>query len=168
MKQAHEFGLASSGQNLIALSAGINEIMAAGPDVCEGMLASMPFYWDLDAGSRDFAAKFRTLRNGIYPNWQQSDGYSSTLHYLKAVKEAGSTDGLKVAEVMHKMPVSDLIIKNAAIRADGQVMRPTYLFRVKLESVKGRADILTLVDTISPEDSWRPASESACEALRRA
>ena len=80
VKQAHEFGLAASGQNLIALAAGINEIMAAGPDVCEGMLASMPFYWDLDAGSRDFAAKFRALRNGIYPNWQQSDGYSSTLH----------------------------------------------------------------------------------------
>ena len=51
---------------------------------------------------------------------------------------------------------------------DGQVMRPTYLFRVKPETVKGRADIFTLVDTISPEESWRPASESACEALRRA
>jgi branched-chain amino acid transport system substrate-binding protein len=168
VKQAHEFGLAASGQSLIALSAGINEIMAVGGDQCQGMLASMPFYWDLDAGSREFAAKFRALRNGIYPNWQQSDGYSSTLHYLKAVKAAGTTDGLAVADMMHKLPVDDLIMKNTAIRADGQVMRPTYLFRVKPETARGRADIFTLVDTISPADSWRPAADSACPALRRA
>jgi branched-chain amino acid transport system substrate-binding protein len=168
VKQSHEFGLSAAGQSLIALSAGINEIMAVGAEQCQGMLASMPFYWDLDAGSREFASRFRAARNGIYPNWQQSDVYSGTVHYLKAVQAAGTTDGLKVAEAMHKMPVDDLIMKNIAIRGDGQVMRPTYLFRVKPESARGRADIFDLVDTIAAEDSWRPASESACSLLRRA
>jgi branched-chain amino acid transport system substrate-binding protein len=167
VKQAHEFGLARQGQSLVALAAGINEIQAVGADVCQGMLASMPFFWELDAGSRAFDAKFRPLHDGIYPNWQQSDGYSSVLHYLKAVQSAGTLDGTAVAEAMHKTPVNDLIIKDASIRADGQVMRPIYLVRVKPESARGRGDIFDLVSTIPPAEGWRSAAESACPLLRR-
>ncbi len=168
VKQAHEFGLGAKGQSLVALAAGINEIQAVGADVCQGMLASMPFYWDLDAGSRAFDAKFRPMHEGIYPNWQQSDGYSSVLHYLKAVQAAGTADGAAVAEVMHKTPVDDLLLKSAQIRTDGQVMRPLYLLRVKPESTRGKGDIFDLVSTISPEDGWRPTAESACPLLRKA
>jgi branched-chain amino acid transport system substrate-binding protein len=168
VKQAHEFGLAANGQSLVALATGINEIQAVGADVCQGMLASMPFYWDQDAGSREFDAKFRPMHEGIYPNWQQSDGYSSVLHYLKAVQSAGTVDGTAVAEAMHKTPVNDLIIKEASIRADGQVMRPIYLLRVKPESARGRADIFDLVSTIRPGDGWRPTADSACSLLRKA
>lgn len=167
VKQAHEFGMTRAGQSLVTLTAGINEIMAVGADTCKGMLASMPFYWDLDEGTRAFDAKFRPLHGGVYPNWQQSDGYNGALHYLKAVKAAGTSDGPKVAEVMHATPVDDMIIKGAPVRADGQVLRPTYLMRVKPESAPRRADILELVSTISPAESWRPAAESACPALRR-
>jgi branched-chain amino acid transport system substrate-binding protein len=168
VKQASEFGIMQHGQSLISLTAGINEIMGAGPKICEGMLASMPFYWDLDAGTRAFNAKFRPMHNGGYPNWQQADGYDGALHYLKAIKATGTTDGAKVAAAMHATPVDDMIIKGAQIRADGQVMRPTYLMRVKPETAPGRADILELVSTIAPEDSWRPANESACPLLNRA
>lgn len=167
VKQAHEFGMAGGSQSLVSLTAGINEIMAAGPENCIGMLASMPFYWNLDDGTRAFDAKFRPLHDGIYPNWQQADGYDGALHYLKAVKSTGTTDGARVAEAMRATPVDDLIIRNATIRADGQVMRPTYLMRVKAESRKGLADILQHVATIPPADSWRPADQSACPALKR-
>ena len=168
VKQAHEFGMAGGKQSLVSLTAGINEIMAAGPENCIGMLASMPFYWDLDEGTRAFNAKFRPLHDGVYPNWQQADGYNGALHYLKAVKSAGTTDGARVADAMRATPVDDLIIKGAPIRADGQVLRPTYLMRVKTESRKGLADILEHVATLSPADSWRPADQSACPALKRA
>jgi branched-chain amino acid transport system substrate-binding protein len=60
-----------------------------------------------------------------------------------------------------------LIIKDAAIRADGQVMRPIYLVRVKPESTRGRGDIFDLVSTIPPADGWRSAADSACPLLRK-
>ena len=97
----------------------------------------------------------------------QSDGYSGALHYFKAVAAAGSEDGAKVAEAMRAIPVNDLLIKDAPIRADGQVMRPTYLMKVKTESAPDRADIFSYVSTLSAEQSWRPAAESACPALRK-
>ncbi len=168
LKQANEFGLMKSGANIVTMTGGINEIMAVGANLCEGMIASMPFYWDLDDGSRAFDARFRPLHGGRYPNWQQSDGYSGALHYFKAVAAAGTDDGGKVASQMRAMKVKDMLIDNAPIREDGQVMRPTYLMKVKPESKPGRADIFTLVSTLSAQDSWRPANESECPALRRA
>jgi branched-chain amino acid transport system substrate-binding protein len=71
-----------------------------------------------------------------------------------------------VAAQMKATKVKDLLIDNAPIRADGQVMRPTYLMKVKPETAPGRADIFTLVATLSAEDSWRPANESECKLLR--
>jgi branched-chain amino acid transport system substrate-binding protein len=168
LKQAHEFGLAQSGVRLVTLTGGINEIMAVGANLCAGMIASMPFYWDLDEGSRAFDAKFRPLHGGRYPNWQQSDGYSGALHYFKAVAAAGTDDGAKVAAQMRAMKVKDMLVDNAPIREDGQVMRPTYLMKVKPESKPGKADIFTLLSTLSAQESWRPANESECPALRRA
>ncbi|MBN8873386.1 MAG: ABC transporter substrate-binding protein [Rhodospirillales bacterium] len=167
VKQLHEFGIAQGGQNLVTLTGGINEIQAVGAQYCLGMMLSTPFYWDLDDGSRAFSAKFRPYHNGRFPNWQQSDGYSGALHYIKAVAAAGTDDGAKVAETMRAMPVNDLLIKDATIRADGQVMRPTYLMKVKPETAPERADIFAYVSTLSAEQSWRPAAESACPALRK-
>jgi branched-chain amino acid transport system substrate-binding protein len=68
---------------------------------------------------------------------------------------------------MRAIPVNDLLIKDAPIRADGQVMRPTYLMKVKTESAPDRADIFSYVSTLSAEQSWRPAAESACPSLRK-
>lgn len=167
-KQAHEFGITQGGQRLVTLTGGINEIQAVGGDLCAGMIASTPFYWDLDEGSRAFSAKFRALHGGRFPNWQQANGYSSVMHWAKAVAATGTEDGAKVAPAMRATPVKDALIDGAAIRADGQVMRPTYLVKVKPETAKGRADIFSHVATLSAEQSWRPAAESACPALKPA
>jgi branched-chain amino acid transport system substrate-binding protein len=67
---------------------------------------------------------------------------------------------------MRSILVNDLLIKDAPIRADGQVMRPD-LMKVKTESAPGKADIFAYVSTLSAEQSWRPAAESACPALRK-
>ena len=167
VKQLHEFGITQGGQSLVTLTGGINEIEAVGAQYCEGMMLSTPFYWDLDDCARTFSAKFRAYHKGHFPNWQQSDGYSGALHYFKAVAAAGTSDGAKVADAMRSIPVNDLLIKDAPIRADGQVMRPTYLMKVKTESAPGKADIFAYVSTLSAEQSWRPAAESACPALHK-
>ncbi|HVZ07064.1 ABC transporter substrate-binding protein [Rhodopila sp.] len=167
VKQSHEFGMNRKGQTLVALSAGFNEVMAAGLEAAEGMMLSTPWYWDMNDASRAFAKRFIARHKGVAPNWQQACGYSALNHYLHAVRQAASTDGAAVAGAMRAAKVHDFTVENATIRADGQVMRPTYLAQVKAPAQsRDSNDLFRILSTLSPEESWRPAGESACPLLR--
>ena len=167
VKQAHEFGIERSGQTLIALASGFNEVAAAGLESAQGMMLSTPFYWDFNDATRAYAKRFMAEHKGVAPNWQQACGYSAMNHYLKAVQAAGTTDGAAVAKAMRAAKVQDFTVEDATIRADGQVMRPSYLAQVKKpKESRDRNDVFRIVSTISPENTWRPAAESACPLLR--
>ena len=169
LKQAKEFGIGHNGQTMVSLASGFNEVAAAGLNNAQGMLLATPFYWDMDDDTRSFAKPFIAAHKGVAPNWQQSDGYSGTLHFLKAIKEANTSDGATVGRTMRAMKVNDPMMKDVSIRADGQVMRPIYMARVKApEESKNPNDIFKITGTIAPEDAWRPAAESECKLLRPA
>ena len=59
--------------------------------------------------------------------------YGATLHYLKAVAAAGTTDATKVVAKMKELPIDDFYTKGT-VREDGRVMRPYYLLQVKKPS----------------------------------
>ncbi|HET6182384.1 MAG TPA: ABC transporter substrate-binding protein [Acetobacteraceae bacterium] len=169
VKQAHEFGVDKSGQTLVSLASGFNEVVAAGLESAQGMMLATPFYWNMNDATRAFAGRFMSGHNGVPPNWQQACGYSAALHYLKAVQAAGKTDGASVAKAMRGMKVQDFTVEGAAIRQDGQVMRPSYLARVKAPGAShDKNDAFEVVRLIAPEETWRPANESACPLLRQA
>lgn len=93
--------------------------------------------------------------------------YGSVLHYLKAVKEAGTDDPDKVAAAMRAMPINDAFTKNATIRADGRVLRDMYLARVKKPAdSKAPWDYFEIVRKIAPEETVWPLSESGCAAAK--
>ena len=167
VKQAHEFGLSRGGQTLVSLATGFNEVLAAGLTVASGMLLATTFYWDRTDATRGFALRFMQRHRGAAPNSHQAAGYTATLHFLKAVQAAGTTEGPAVAEAMRRLRVGDFDVPDAAIRVDGQVMRPMHLARVKApEASRNRNDIFEILETIPGEMAWRPAAESACPMLR--
>jgi branched-chain amino acid transport system substrate-binding protein len=169
VKQAHEFGLSRGRQTLVSLATGFNEVQAAGLNVASGMLLATPFYWDRTEATRRFARRFMQRHRGVAPNSHQAAGYTGTLHYLKAVQAAGTIEGPVVAEAMRGMRVSDFDVEDAPIRADGQVMRPMHLARVRSpDTSRDRNDIFEILETIPGENAWRPAAESACPLLRPA
>lgn len=167
VKQAHEFGIDKTGQTLVALNSGFNEVMSAGLDSAQGMMLTTPFYWDQNDGTRAFAKRFLAAHKGVAPNWQQACGYSALNHYLKSVRAAGTVDGPDVVKAIRATRVQDFTVESATIRADGQVMRPAYLAQVKTpKESKDRNDLFHIRNAITPEETWRPAAESACPLLR--
>ncbi len=170
VKQAHEFGLARGGgrQTLVSLATGFNEVQAAGLAVASGMLLPTSFYWDRSEATRAFARRFvRRHRGGLAPNSHQAAGYTAALHFLKAARAAGTAEGPAVAEAMRRLRVAEFDAPEVPIRADGQVMRPMYLARVKApEASRDRNDVFEILETIPGETAWRPAAESACPLLR--
>ncbi len=118
LKQAAEFGLAQTGQRLAGLLVYINNVHALGLQATQGMLLTSAFYWDRTDASRAWAERFFKKLNKM-PNMSQAGVYSSTLHYLNAVKTAGTTDAAAVMKVMRETPINDFFAQNGHIRPDG-------------------------------------------------
>jgi branched-chain amino acid transport system substrate-binding protein len=166
IKQAQEFGLTKS-QLLVPLGLMISQTHGIGLKDLQNVRLTTPFYWDMTPESRAFAKRFADATNGQLLNEGKSATYSAIAHYLKAVAAAGSDDGDAVMRQMKNTPVNDFEMKNVSIRADGQVMRPLYVARIKTPAEsKYTYDYYEITGTIAPEDAWRPASESACDLLK--
>ena len=77
-------------------------------------------YWDQNDQSRAFATRFSAERKAM-PTKNQAAVYASVLHYLKAVKQAGTDEAVAAGKAMRAMPVA-FHGKPASVRADGRVL----------------------------------------------
>ncbi len=167
LKQAHEFGIGQSSQKLASFVLTLPDVAALGLDVTQGVTVSEAFYWNLDARTRAFGQRFHTLYSPGMPSTIQAGVYSVTLHYLKAVAAAGTTETAAVMAKMHELPIDDATIRNGTLRPDGRMVHDTYLFQVKAPSEsKEPFDFYTLKATIPAQQAFRPLSESVCPALK--
>ena len=134
VKQAAEFGIArpGTGQRLAALLCLVTNVRAIGLQDAQGLLVTEPFYWDLDGGTRAFAAAFAPQNRGIPPTMVHAGVYSATLHLLRAVAAgADPADGAATIAAMTRMPADDPLFGRSSPRPDGGVSHPMHLFQVK-------------------------------------
>ncbi|MEN5081487.1 ABC transporter substrate-binding protein [Bosea sp. TWI1241] len=166
IKQAGEFGLVEQGQSLAALIFFLQDVHSLGLAATQGTYLTTASYWDTDDAARAWSKQFLE-RAGMMPSMLQAGTYGAVLHYLKAVRAAGTDDPDKVAAAMKAMPIEDAFTKRASIRADGRVLREMYLARVKKPAdSKGPWDYFEIVRTIPPEDTVWPLSETRCAAAK--
>lgn len=165
IKQAAEFGIQKN-QTLVAMAIFISDIHSLGLQVAKDLYLSESFYWDLNDQTREWSTRFYDRMKRM-PTTAQASVYGATLHYLKAVREAGTDDPKKVAEQMRKMPVNDFWSNNVMLRADGRAVRPTHLFRVKTPAQSKKPwDYYTYISTVPAEAAVRPLSESECPLVK--
>src|ERR1700686_446838 len=120
IKQAAEFGVMKGGQKLSPLLAFVTDIDSVGLETAQGLLLAEAFYWDLNDDTRAFSKRFMARTNRV-PTSAQAGVYSSVMHYLQAVKAAGTTDSAAVMKVMKETPINDVFAKNARIPEDGSL-----------------------------------------------
>lgn len=165
IKQAGEFGIAEQGQSLAALIFFLQDVHSLGLKATQGTYLTTASYWDLDDASRAWSKQFMQ-RAGMMPSMLHAGVYGAVLHYLKAVREAGTDDPDKVAAAMRAMPINDAFTRDAHIRADGRVLREMYLARVKKPAdSKGPWDYFEIVRKIAPEETVWPLSASKCQLV---
>lgn len=167
IKQAGEFGITQAGQSLAAMILMINDVHSIGLETAQGTYLTTASYWDMDEKSREWSARFKE-RVGAMPSMLQAGVYGSVIHYLKAVRAAGTDDADAVAKAMRAMPVNDIFTRDATIREDGKVMREMYLARVKTpDESRHDWDYFEIVSTIPPEEAAMPLSQSVCKLTPR-
>jgi branched-chain amino acid transport system substrate-binding protein len=168
IKQAAEFGLGRAGtQRVAALLVQFPDIHALGLQVAQGLTATETFFWDLNDETRAWTKRFLAKNGGKPPSMIHAGTYGATLHYLKAVAAAGTSEAGAVVAKMKEIPVEDFYTKGS-VREDGRVMRPYYLLQVKTPAEsKYPFDYMKLLATVPAEEAARPLSESACPTVKR-
>jgi branched-chain amino acid transport system substrate-binding protein len=166
IKQASEFGLTRGGARIATLLVQVTDIVALGHKTCEGMVFTDSFYWDQSEKTRAWAQRYMQ-RMPTPPGLQHAAMYTGVTHWLKAVKEVGSTDADAVAAKMKATPVNDMYNDNVRLREDGRCMHVMNLWQVKPESEERyKYDYCKLITHIPPEEAWRPLSEGGCPLVR--
>jgi branched-chain amino acid transport system substrate-binding protein len=166
VKQAAEFGITQTGQNLAGMLLNINDIHALGLEAAQGLVLTNAFYWDMNDETRAWSKKFEE-KTSRKPSMNQAGVYSAVRHYLKAVQAVGTDNADKVTAKMRETPVDDMMMKNAMIGGNGRVFNDMYLFQVKAPGEsKGAWDYFNLVKTIPAAQAYVDPKESGCPLVK--
>ncbi len=101
------------------------------------------------------------------PSMTHAGVYSSTLHYLNAVKETGSDDTQVVRAKMIETPINDMFAKNGTLREDGRMVHDMYLAQVKTPAEStSEWDLYKILRTIPGEQAYRSLADSQCKLIK--
>jgi branched-chain amino acid transport system substrate-binding protein len=162
IKQAAEFGIVKGGQSLATLLMFITDVVALGQDVCEGLVLTNSFYWDLTPKARSWTARF-SQRTYMPPTMVQAANYSAALHWMTAAKAVGTLEADAVAAKMRALPVTDFYNDQVLVQPNGQLQLPTHVWRVKPASrAAHKWDFYEPISTLAGKDAFTPLAESGC------
>ena len=166
IKAAAEFGITKK-QSLAALLMLITDVHAIGLKTAQGLYLTEGWYWDLNDESRAWAKRYEAIMKKK-PNSDHASVYSATMHYLNAVKAAGTDDTAAVMKKMHEMPINDMFTKGGKVREDGRMVHDMYLFQVKAPAEsKGEWDYYKLKGTVKGDDAFQSLALSRCAAIKK-
>jgi branched-chain amino acid transport system substrate-binding protein len=165
VRQAAEIGISPRSQTLVPLLVFISDVHTLGLDVAKGMTFIDGFYWDADDRTRTWSKQFFDQRK-VMPTMSHAGVYSSVLHYLRAVRTAGTDEAKAVARKMRELRVDDFFAKGGAIRADGRLIHDMYLVEVKApEESRGPWDYYKILSLIPGDQAFRPLGEGKCHLV---
>jgi branched-chain amino acid transport system substrate-binding protein len=97
-----------------------------------GVVAAVPWYWNLDPAARAWSDRFASSHNGLRPTAAQAADYSATLQWLNAVRTAGTTDADAVIRTLDGHKFDDMFAHGGEFRAgDHMVVHDLYVAKVK-------------------------------------
>ena len=169
VKQAREFGLGvgANKQVFTPLLALITEVNGMGLQNAQGMFITTGFYWDQDEQTRAFSRRYFERMKKM-PTMMQAAVYSAVLHYLKAIKAAGTDDAQAVMARMKTTEVNDAVVRKGRIRDDGRLVHDMLLVQVKTPAESTKAwDLYKIRQVIPGEQAFQPLALSRCPLIKK-
>jgi branched-chain amino acid transport system substrate-binding protein len=166
IKTAGEFGLLKGGQQMAGLLVLITDVHGLGLKAAEGLLLTTSFYWDMDDKTREWSKRYFAKMNRMPTMWQ-AGVYSSVMHYLEAIRDAGTDEPLKVAAKMREKPIEDFFSRHGKLREDNLMVHDLMLVQVKSpDESKYPWDYYKMLATISGEDAFGPPNPE-CSLVKK-
>ncbi len=155
LNAAVEFGLTQS-MDVAGLLVFTPNAQAMDPATAAGMRLTTGFYWDMDEKTRAWSKRFEE-RHGAIPSMAHAGAYSATLHYLNAVKAAGTDAPDAVMKQMKTTKPDDFFARNAQLRADGRMVHDMLLVEIKPAAErKNKNDIYKIIEVIPADEAYNP------------
>jgi branched-chain amino acid transport system substrate-binding protein len=165
VRQGGEFGLWRQ-QQAVAFGMQLYNVPSVGVAAMRGILHNSIFYWDRTEATRAFSKRLRAIL-GKPPAETHAVNYSAAGAYLRAVQAAGTKEAEPVLAALRAMKVDDVVTPGGQVRADGRLVRPTFLLEVKApDQVKETWDVFTVKGEIPGDVAFRSPADSACPLLR--
>jgi branched-chain amino acid transport system substrate-binding protein len=166
IKLGGEFGVFQGGQQMAGLLVLITDVHALGLKAAQGLVLTTSFYWDMDDKTREWSKRYFAKMNRMPTMWQ-AGVYSSVMHYLNAIKEAGTDEPLKVTAKMREHPIEDFFARNGRLREDGLMVHDLILVQVKKpEESKYPWDYYQILTRISGDQAFGPP-DPACSLVKK-
>lgn len=165
-KQAYKMGLNKT-QVVAPLLLFHQDVQSLGAQILQDQYMTIGYVWNQTPQSIEFAKRYY-VRTHRMPDVGQAGVYSAVLQYLRAVEATGSDDGDVVMKYLKEpgRKLNDALLKDAYVRADGKMMKPMYLIRIKKPSEMANAwDYYDIKKVISAEEAAISKDRSACELL---
>lgn len=147
VKQATDFGLKTT-TRLVTPQLLYTIRAQAGPEPFEGVIGGATYYWRLEdtvPSARVFNDRYRKAYAGGVPSDFSALGYSGVRTILTAVRNAGTTETLKVADAMRRTKY-DFYKGSQYYRAcDHQSVQPVLVIESKSKNLKDKNDIFQIV-----------------------
>ncbi|MGK6309375.1 ABC transporter substrate-binding protein [Variovorax sp. DT-64] len=167
IKSAQEFGIDPAKQNLAGLAVFITDIHGVGLKAAQGVMLTEAFYWDSNDETRQWSRRFFERMKKM-PTAIHAANYSSTMHYLRSVRDAGTDAAGTVMAKMKATPVNDFFAKNGRIREDGRMVHDMYLMQVKTPAEsKYPWDYYKRLAVIPAAEAFQPLAKSTCPLVRK-
>ncbi len=168
IRTAAEYGVTSGGkQSLAGMLFFLSDAHALGLKLAKDLIFTTSFYWDMNDETRAWSKRYFE-KVGKMPTMVHAANYSAAIHYLKAIRDAGSVDADKVMAQMKKSKISDFYTSNGYIRDDGLMVHDLFLMQVKRpEESKYAWDYYKLLAKVPAADAFRPIAESECPLVKK-
>lgn len=162
IKQAAEFGVVQRGQRLATLLMIVPDVLSLGQNVCQGLVLTNSFYWALSPQTRAWTDRY-AAKMGKPPTEYNAASYAGVIHWLKAVKAAGTLNADAVAAKIRETPVNDFYNEGVRIQANGCVPHAMYVWEVKpRQESEHRWDVFKRISTVPSPDAYPPPALFGC------
>jgi branched-chain amino acid transport system substrate-binding protein len=162
-KQATDFGLKAT-TKIIAPILLYTARQAGGPEAFEGILGGTSYYWGMEdkvPAAKAFNDKYRKAYGGGVPSDYGALGYAGVRSILQAVREAKSTDSMKVSIALRQMHYNSYKGDQFYRKCDHQSVQSVVIVESKSKNMKDKYDVFNVL-------AIEPANEKnlrSCEEL---
>ena len=153
-KQVTDFGLKAN-TKVIAPVLLYTSRLAGGADAFEGIIGGTSYYWGLEdtiPAAKTFNDKFRKAYAGSVPSDYGALGYAGVRSVLQAVRDAKSTESLKVSIALRQLRYNFYKGDQFYRKCDHQSVQSVVIVESKSKNMKDKYDVFNVLSVEAPDE----------------